>query len=603
MRSSPGPFLFATPACPSCVLPVLLVTWFSLGGCLAANDDDSAADDDDSTADDDDSTADDDDSTAADDDDSAAVERFAVSVDADGLNGFYGRVVTLQLNGAQDLVLDQDGSYAFAEGVPAGASYEVTLAPEVPQDACSLTESTGVLDPGALPVIGLVCAPMEWTGAAAFDEWVDVSPVVDTTSIRLDDDGQGRTVVSVAGGGPFKIGEYEAGVWTWIDGGPSWANGSWHDIATSPNGDILFVWRQNGGGLLVSHRQAGVWTHPASAEDRIDPDTGSGPQRPDITMNEQGDALLAWDGYDGTTRQVFVSEYVGGTWSHPVDGLDNISVDGAQIQYPKVALAASGDAAIVWQAGGDIYVSEKRGGQWTHPTASADAISPPSTYPAEVPSVAIHDDGTTLVSWVQDVGPNDGERVAYLSEYRDGAWTHPGIDDYVSPLGTSKAEEVVFPYVFFDGQGNGFLVWTGRGYVSISENRGGSWTHPADYEDNLIPAAWRGPNPDYIKGWGANARGDVVLLWEHEPQSVLCETGDRCPAIYKSEYRNGEWLHPTSETEAVSVLGVEPQTWDARTASAAVAPDGTSVVLWRGKDASVDCDGSPCDRVYTAELR
>ena len=137
--------------------------------------------------------------------------------------------------------------------------------------------------------------------------------------------------------------------------------------------------RSNSGGDAVPDKTKS-WHHPSNSSDNISID-GQDAQDVQVAMNENGNAIITWQQYDANyDYQIFMSQYRDGIWSHPLSLDDNISQDIFEATNPRVAMDNNGNAIIVWQQsdGGSscfgnpcikIFMSEYRNGIWTHPSS------------------------------------------------------------------------------------------------------------------------------------------------------------------------------------------------------------------------------------------
>jgi hypothetical protein len=84
------------------------------------------------------------------------------------------------------------------------------------------------------------------------------------------------------------------------------------------------------------------------------------------------------------------------------------------------------------------------------PADLTDYISPDGL-PARDPQVAMDDDGNAIITWRHEVGSS---HQIYMSEYRNGAWTHPsGLSDNISPDG----QDAQGHQVAMDDNGNAII--------------------------------------------------------------------------------------------------------------------------------------------------
>ncbi|HRU55064.1 MAG TPA: hypothetical protein P5245_11230, partial [Candidatus Sumerlaeia bacterium] len=150
--------------------------------------------------------------------------------------------------------------------------------------------------------------------------------------------------------------EYRNGVWIHpqnISDYISIVHQNAHDpqVAMDDNGNAIIVWMQNDGAndqIFMSEYRRGAWKHPASRSDNISPDKQSA-YLPQVAMDNNENAVIVWQQIDGSKRQIFKSECWGGVWKHPSGLSDNISPDGQEGLGPQVAMDDNGNAIIVWQ--------------------------------------------------------------------------------------------------------------------------------------------------------------------------------------------------------------------------------------------------------------
>jgi hypothetical protein len=236
-----------------------------------------------------------------------------------------------------------------------------------------------------------------------------------------------------------------------------------------------------------------VWYYPASLADNISPVGQYDAESVQTAMDNNGNAIIVWQQYDGTNWQIFKSEYRNGVWTHPASLTDKISPDG-DASNPKVAMDDHGNAIIIWSEyyGADyqMFKSEYRNGVWTHPISLADNFSPDSVPDSPwtlACQVAMDNNGNAIIVWAQ---LDDVKGKIFKSEYRNGTWTHPtSRTDHISLDGQWAGN----PQVAMDNNGNAIIAWYQidgggtNGQIFKSEYRNGAWHHPANIADNISP--------------------------------------------------------------------------------------------------------------------
>jgi hypothetical protein len=311
------------------------------------------------------------------------------------------------------------------------------------------------------------------------------------------------------------------------------------------------------------------WINPFTVYDNISPD-GQDTNYPQVAMDNNGNAIIVWQQSDGSNLQVFKSEYRGGVWTNPSSLTDNISPDGQDTYYPQVAMDNSGNAIIIWeQYNGSkyqVFKSEYRGGVWTNPSSLSDNISPDGQ-DANYPQVAMDNNGNAIITWYQSDGAN---WQIFKSEYRSGVWTNPSsLTDNISPDG----QDAYNPQMAMDNNGNAIITWCqsdGSKYqIFKSEFRGGVWTHPSSLSDNISQDGQDAHNPQVAM----DNNGNAIITWYQADGSNN--------QIFKSEYRDGGWTHPSSLSDNIS-----PDGQAAGSTQVAMDNNGNAIIAWQQYDGS-----------------
>ena len=366
-------------------------------------------------------------------------------------------------------------------------------------------------------------------------------------------------------------------------------------VAMDDNGNTIVTWYQYDGStwqIFKSEYRGVAWVHPLSLSDNISPD-GQHAQSPKVAMDNNGNAIITWYQNDGSTWQIFKSEYRDGIWTHPSSLSDNISPDGQNALYPRVAMDNNGNAIITWQqsdgAKTQIFKSEYRGGIWTHPSSLSDNISPDGQN-AEYPQVAMDNNRDAIIVWQQSDGAN---YQIFKSEYREDAWYNPSdLSDNISPDGQNAYE----PKVAMDNNGNAIITWqqyNGSSYkVFKSEYRGGVWTHPSSLSDNINPFRKGAYDPQVAMENKGDSITKILALPLPKPTVAMDNNGNAIITwfqyngskyqIFKSEYRGGVWTHPSSLSD-----NINPDGQDAYFPQVAMDNNGNAIITWHQYDGSI----------------
>ena len=337
------------------------------------------------------------------------------------------------------------------------------------------------------------------------------------------------------------------------------------------NGNAIIVWQQSDGlksQIFMSEYRNGSWTHPADLNTNISPG-GQDATDPQVVMDGNGNAIIVWLQSDGTNEQVFMSEYRNGSWTHPSNLSDNISPDAQDALCPQVGMDDNGNALIVWQqsdgSNNQIFVSEYRNGSWRHPLDLIDNISPDTEH-AYDPQVVMNNNGDAIIVWWQS---DSRGRQIFKSEYRNGSWIHPAdLSDNISPDDDEGAYD---PQLAMDDSGDALIVWRqwdGTSWqIMKSEYRNGNWSHPVDTGDNISPnTMWA-----YAPQVAMDNNGTAIIVWRQ-----LDGTNDQ---IFISEYRMGQWFHPSGLSDNISA-----DNQNAFIPQVAMDNNGNAVIVWYQSD-------------------
>ncbi len=528
-----------------------------------------------------------------------SINAYTVGGTVSGLSG----TIVLQNNGADNLTITTNSTFTFSTEVADTSPYSVTILSDPVLQNCSVSNGSGTMSGSNVTNVSVTCANKSWTHPASLTD--NISPDGQDAKYpqaAMDDNGNVIIVWAQSDGSFNQIfkSEYRNGAWTHPASladniSPDGQGAFYPQVAMDNNGNAVIAWHQSDGTkeqIFKSEYRNGAWTHPASLADNISPD-GQHAESPQVAMDNNGNAVIVWYQVDnvGTNWQIFKSEYRNGAWTHPASLTDNISPDGQTAYSSQVAMDNNGNAVIVWYQvdnGGtnwQIFKSEYRNNAWTHPADLADNISPDGQN-ASGPQVAMDNNGNAVIVWCQSDGSFNNQ--IFKSEYRNNAWTHPSsLTDNISPDGQYASS----PQVAMDNNGNAVIVWQqndgANGQIFKSEYRSGAWTHPADLTDNISPDEDAGA-PEAAM----DDNGNAVIVWDQ-----YIDTDNINIHIFKSEYRNGAWTHPASLTDNISP---DPGQEDASSPQAAMDNNGNAVIVWQQNDGT---SATTYNQIFKSEFR
>jgi hypothetical protein len=180
--------------------------------------------------------------------------------------------------------------------------------------------------------------------------------------------------------------------------GDGWSAADWPGVAVDRDGNALLVWpasddRLPGGSYRI---QARAW----SRSGRLGPilnlsELGPAPAWPEVAVDNNGDAIVAWQQHDIRTNWRIAARRVGRRGA--VGPILILSAEGAIGNSPQVAIAPGGRAVVAW--------TEYRDGIW-HTVASRvsarGAVGTPLELGAgsvEPPAVTMDRRGIATVAW------------------------------------------------------------------------------------------------------------------------------------------------------------------------------------------------------------
>lgn len=471
---------------------------------------------------------------------------YAVSGSVSGLSG----TLVLQNISDDNLTISANGTYSFSAEFEEGADYNVSVQTQPSTQTCVVSNASGTFGNTAVPDVSVTCTTNTYAVGGSVSG-------LSGTIVLQNNSGDDLTISA----------DVTISFSTEVAHGENYSV----SVLTQPDNQYCRVSNGSGivNGLIITDVAINCfqWALPTNLSDNISPDTQDG-FNPQVAMDNSGNTIIVWFQSDGVYNQIYMSEYRNGSWTSPADLSDNISPDNQAVTQAKVAMDDNGNAVIVWrQQDGtheQIFMSEYRNGSWTHPTGLSDNISPDGQDVLN-PQLTMDNNGNTIIVWQQSDVNNEQ---IFMSEYRNGSWSHPtGLSDNISLAG----QEVFNPQVAMDNNGNATIVWYqsdgSNNQIFLSEYRNSSWSHPASLSDNISPANEHAYDPQLAM----DDNGNAVIVWY--------QSDDIYRQIFKSEYRNDSWTHPTSLNDYIS-----PSAQYADSPQVAMDDNGNAVIVWRQWD-------------------
>ena len=122
------------------------------------------------------------------------------------------------------------------------------------------------------------------------------------------------------------------------------------------------------------------------------------------------------------------------------------------------------------------------------------------------------------------------------------------------------------------GNGDAIIAWIqyngSANRLFVSTYTAGTWTNPSSVADIFSVNGGTAPDAFHV---AADADGNGIVVWSQ---------GDGANSqVFKSQYSNGIWTHPTGLSDNIS-----PNSQDAFSPTVAMDDDGNAIILWTQSD-------------------
>ncbi len=255
------------------------------------------------------------------------------------------------------------------------------------------------------------------------------------------------------------------------------SDGSEPQVAINALGEAVAVWQYSAGGHTIA--QAAVRPEPGAgwqaAATLSDPSNEA--YRPQVALNEEGEALVAWHFGAGITQTVqIVVRQREGAWQPPA----TLSGAGESAGLPQIALNDEGAAVATWSiraSGKQLIQAAGRaapGSEWMSTATLAEGEQSFFGSPGQ-PMIGIDSAGGAVVAWPLISGNKQFVQAATMAP--DGSWQTPAT---LAETGFEGSE----PHLAVDARGEALAVWTGRVGSDISaeasslSDPSGTWSAP-----------------------------------------------------------------------------------------------------------------------------
>src|SRR5687767_14362256 len=220
------------------------------------------------------------------------------------------------------------------------------------------------------------------------------------------------------------------------------ANNQWYpNVAVDADGDFVVVWAsdlQDGGGSGVYARRYTAAGAPAGNEFRVNTTTAGDQRHPTVSMDADGDFVVAWSGYHqagGAGWDVYARRYSAAGAAQGSEFRVNATTAGNQ-QYAALAADDAGDFVVTWttdgQDGAGTAVYARRYSAAGSALAGEFRVNTATAGNQQFSRVAADADGDFVVAWAS-AGQDGSGRGVYAQRYT-AAGAKRGVESRVNEV-------------------------------------------------------------------------------------------------------------------------------------------------------------------------
>ena len=176
-------------------------------------------------------------------------------------------------------------------------------------------------------------------------------------------------------------------------------------VAINNNGDAIAVWKRDDGGgscTIQANRydvSSGSWQFPDEVTNLSL--SGQNASLPQVVMNDDGGAIAVWQRPTGTLGEIVIqaNRYDGVSWQDPSNVI-NLSDINEKSEKPQIAMNDAGDAIVVWRnfdGGGDYAIEACKYDHKSCDWLSVDTIFSGTFSSIDNPQIAMSNDIAIIV--------------------------------------------------------------------------------------------------------------------------------------------------------------------------------------------------------------
>ena len=271
-------------------------------------------------------------------------------------------------------------------------------------------------------------------------------------------------------------------------------------VAVDADGDAVFTWERSDGDFLRIQARARSAAGALSAVQNLS-SPGRHAQDPQVAVDVSGDAVFAWNRFDGLDERV---QGVARSSAGVLSAVQTLSAAGESASAAQVAVDSSGDAVFAWhRLDGTAFRVQARARSSAGALSGVQTLSPTAGAGAFFPDVAIGGSGDAVFTWTRYDGSFD--RVQGRTRSAAGVLTPV---ETLSAAGENAAE----PQVAIDDGGDAVFAWHRfdgtNDRVQIRERTAGGTLSSVQ---NLSPAGEDAQDAQVA----VDTDGDGVVIWRN----------------------------------------------------------------------------------------
>ncbi len=317
----------------------------------------------------------------------------------------------------------------------------------------------------------------------------------------------------------IRVSRFDGASWGNIEQIEAGAGNSYSpQIAIDTNGNALVVWQQrdanNRGDILASRFNGDSWSSAVPIE------TGAfDAQSPQITIDNNGNALAVWLQHDGTRFNILANRFDGNSNSWG-DNAELIDRKDTSAQAPQIAIDNNGNAFAIWQQSG-IQVNRFDGTTWGSATPFNDNNL------SDHPQIAFDNNGNALAAWVS-YDSNLKFRI-FVSHFDGINWGDPELFETDDTEKSARSPEIAF-----DNNGNAFVVW----YQEDSNSRFNIWAN------RFNGTSWAGAELIERDDIGSASRPQIVVDNNGNALVVWSQWDGNRDNVWTNRFNGTSWGEP-----------------------------------------------------------